>query len=70
MTIEHNLYMSGPDNKNKIYELLSKKGYVRVVEDAVSLDTNPAWYMQPYEDWYVNSKMIDELDLKWTQLEV
>lgn len=70
MTIEHNLYMSGPDNKNKIYNLLSKNGYVRVIENAVVLDTNPAWHMKPYEDWYVNSKIINELDLKWTQLEV
>lgn len=63
MTIEHNLYCMGPENKNKIYELLSSHGYVRVVEDAVSLDTNPAWYLKPYEDWYVNESIINELDL-------
>ena len=55
MTIEHNLYCNGPDQKNKIFDLLSKRGYVRVVEDAVCLDTNPAWNNKPYEDWYVNS---------------
>jgi FkbM family methyltransferase len=63
MTVEHNLYCMGPENKNKIYDLLSSNGYIRVVEDAVSLDTNPAWHMKPYEDWYVNQSIINELDL-------
>lgn len=63
MTVEHNLYAVGDENKNKIYELLTAYGYVRVVEDAVSLDTNPAWYLKPYEDWYVNEEIIKDLDL-------
>jgi FkbM family methyltransferase len=52
LTVEHNLYMNGPDNKNKIFELLISKGYTRVVDNAVCLDPNPNWYNKPYEDWY------------------
>lgn len=52
MTIEHNLYCDGPEKKDKLYELLTRNGYVRVVDNAPCLDPNPAWYMQPYEDWY------------------
>lgn len=55
MTVEHNLYLDGPENKEKIYDLLTKKGFVRVVEDAPCLDKNPQWYNKPYEDWYINS---------------
>lgn len=65
MTVEHNLYMCGPERKNKLYEILSSNGFIRVVEDAVCLDTNPAWYNQPYEDWYVSAEFLREKDL-WT----
>jgi FkbM family methyltransferase len=52
ITVEHNLYMNGPGNKNKIFELLTSKGYTRIVDNAVCLDPNPNWYNKPYEDWY------------------
>jgi hypothetical protein len=52
ITIEHNLYCDGPEKKNALYELLTRNGYTRVVDNAPCLDPNPAWYMQPYEDWY------------------
>jgi hypothetical protein len=52
ITIEHNLYCDGPAKKNALYELLTRNGYTRVVDNAPCLDPNPAWYMQPYEDWY------------------
>lgn len=59
ITIEHNLYMGGPAQKDRIYELLSDQGFIRVVEDAPVLDnSNPAWFMQPYEDWYQHSDFI------------
>jgi len=58
ITVEHNLYSDGPDRKEKIYNLLSTKGFIRVVEDAPCLDNNPQWYNKPYEDWYVNSSII------------
>lgn len=53
MTVEHNLYCEGPYNKHRIFELLTKRGFVRVVEDAKCLDPNPTWHNQPYEDWYI-----------------
>jgi len=52
LTVEHNLYINGPQNKNKIFELLISKGYTRAVDNAVCLDPNPNWYNKPYEDWY------------------
>ena len=63
MTVEHNLYCWGDENKNKIYELLTKNGFVRVVEDAPCLDTHPSVYQQPYEDWYVNTTILKEVNL-------
>lgn len=53
ITVEHNLYAHGPEQKNEIFKLLTAVGYERLVEDAPCLDTTPGWYMQPYEDWYV-----------------
>ena len=52
MTVEHNLYCSNSMQKDKIYKLLSEKGFERIVEDAKCLDTNPLYYNKPYEDWY------------------
>lgn len=58
MTVEHNLYMNGPTEKEKLFQLLSNKGFIREVEDAPCLDNNPLWHMKPYEDWYVNKNLI------------
>ena len=63
MTVEHNLYCWGDANKIRLYELLTSKGYTRVVEDAPCLDTNPMYYQQPYEDWYVNSTILEKVNL-------
>ena len=52
MTIEHNLYADGPSKKDAIYEILTAQGYIRVVDNALCLDPNPAYHHQPYEDWY------------------
>jgi FkbM family methyltransferase len=52
ITVEHNLYLNGPENKNKIFDLLSSKGYIRLMDNAVCLDPNPDWFNKPYEDWY------------------
>lgn len=49
-TIEHNVYSEGPERKNKIYDLLTKNGYVRVFEDVKCPDPN--YLNQPFEDWY------------------
>lgn len=48
MTIEHNLYLVGDKFKTKIYNLLTSKGYTRVV-DNVNCPTGP------YEDWYAKT---------------
>jgi FkbM family methyltransferase len=58
MTVEHNLYCDGNDRKNKIYNLLTKNGFERVVEDAPCLDKNPLYFNKPYEDWYINKKLL------------
>ena len=58
MTIEHNLYCDGDVRKNKIYDLLTKNGFERVVEDAPCLDKNPLYFNKPYEDWYINKKLL------------
>jgi FkbM family methyltransferase len=58
MTIEHNLYCDGNERKDLIYNLLTSKGFTRVVDNAVCLDKNPLYYNKPYEDWYVNNKLL------------
>ncbi len=58
MTVEHNLYCNGPYNKDRLFELLSSKGFVRMVENAPCLDPNPLYYNQPYEDWYVHASLV------------
>ena len=54
ITVEHNSYMDGPAKKDALFELLSRNGFDRVVNDAKCLDPYPLWYMKPYEDWYLN----------------
>ena len=58
ITVEHNLYCDGDTRKNQIFELLTKNGFYRVVDNAPCLDPNPEWYNKPYEDWYVNNKLL------------
>ena len=52
ITVEHNLYCEGPANKDRLFDLLTHRGFTRVVEDAPCLDT--AYFGLPYEDWYCN----------------
>ena len=58
ITVEHNLYCDGDTRKNQIFELLTKNGFSKVVDNAPCLDPNPEWYNKPYEDWYVNNKLL------------
>jgi hypothetical protein len=58
MTVEHNLYADGPAHKEAIYRFLAEHGFDRVVDNAPCLDPNPLYYMQPYEDWYMNSAFL------------
>lgn len=52
MTIETNLYLEGVAKKEKLYNLLTAKGYIRTHEDVIS----PAG--DPFEDWYVHKNYI------------
>ena len=58
ITVEHNLYYTNADHKNKIYDILNKNGFIRVKEDVVCLDKNPLFYNKPYEDWYIHQDYI------------
>jgi putative sugar O-methyltransferase len=51
ITVEHNLYIDGPENKNKLNNLLTSNGYVLYKEN-VMCDNNP------FEDWYVHSSFL------------
>ena len=62
ITLEHNLYVDGPKNKDLLHKLLTEKGFIRVIDNVVCLDRSPHVYNQPYEDWYVNSKCEDILN--------
>lgn len=58
ITIEHNLYLNGPEQKNKLYELLTRNNFIRDVDNALCLDPDPRYYGKPYEDWYINKKYL------------
>jgi hypothetical protein len=60
ITVEHNSYLVGENNKNQIFKLLTSKGFIRVHNDVVCEDKNPLYYKKPYEDWYVNSKLFEQ----------
>ena len=52
ITVEHNLYCDGPENKNKINELLTKNGYNLFFDNVTSNNL-------PFEDWYVYGEIND-----------
>lgn len=51
ITIEHNLYLRGPEHKDAIYSLLTALDFERVCEDVVA----PGY--GAYEDWFRNSAL-------------
>jgi hypothetical protein len=54
-TVEHNLYMKNdPKMKNDLYNFLTEKGYIRVVENVTCVDSHNG----PFEDWYVHKDYI------------
>jgi FkbM family methyltransferase len=61
ITLEHNLYVDGPANKDLLYEFLTSKGFVRVVDNAICTTPGEHYNVQ-FEDWYVNSKCEDILN--------
>lgn len=52
ITVEHNLYCDGPENKNKINEILTSNGY-KLYRDNVCCEN------APFEDWYVYGEIND-----------
>jgi FkbM family methyltransferase len=51
VTVEHNLYINGPNNKNQIKEILTNNDYV-LIKDNVSHQNNP------FEDWYAHKSIL------------
>jgi FkbM family methyltransferase len=51
LTVEHNSYQVGTENKNKIYDILTKNNYVLVKND-VSCQGNI------FEDWYAHKEIL------------
>jgi FkbM family methyltransferase len=49
LTIEHNLYLDGPTEKKKIYDLMIKSGFERVKENVLAPTKHG---MVPFEDWF------------------
>ncbi len=52
MTVEHNLYTGGADNKQKIKDILINNGYV-ISHENVKHDN------LEFEDWYINKKYLN-----------
>jgi hypothetical protein len=52
ITIEHNQYLEGFERQQRIYEYLSKQGFLRTNKDVKCLDPN--YFGLIYEDWYEN----------------
>jgi FkbM family methyltransferase len=50
LTIEHNLYIEGPENKKKIQNILLHNNYILIKEN-VSCDNHP------FEDWYIHQSI-------------
>jgi len=55
ITFEHDLYSRGPDLKNQMKEIMDKNGYVLCVEDVCNCS-----HQDPFEDWYINPKYVNE----------
>jgi len=60
LTIEHNLYCQGQGFKNEIFNYLSSKGYIRVVDNAGDLaDIEDLHRRYLFEDWYIDPRLVD-----------
>jgi FkbM family methyltransferase len=60
ITVEHNLYCTNSIKKDKIYNLLTKNNFIRDKEDVLCLHPDPSVYGKPYEDWYINRKLLNK----------
>ena len=52
ITVEHNLYDGGPENKNKIKKILIENDYI-IKEENIESDG------LPFEDWYIHKSFIE-----------
>jgi hypothetical protein len=60
LTIEHNLYCQGPKFKNEIFNYLSTKGYIRIVDNIGDLaDIEDLHRRYVFEDWYIDPRLVD-----------
>jgi len=60
LTIEHNLFCQGPKFKNEIFNYLSTKGYIRIVDNIGDLaDIEDLHRRQLFEDWYIDPRLVD-----------
>jgi hypothetical protein len=60
LTIEHNLYCQGQGLKNEIFNYLSAKGYIRIVDNAGDLaDIEDLHRRHLFEDWYIDPRLVD-----------
>jgi FkbM family methyltransferase len=50
ITVEHNLYLSGPSNKNMIKQILLNNNYILVKENIED-------HNNPFEDWYIHKSI-------------
>jgi len=53
-TIEHNAYLDGGKLKEKVRQIMSENGYLRVPESEQTVDVNN------FEDWFFHKKMANE----------
>ena len=69
-TVEHNLYLKkDPTMKNGIYDILSKNGYIRAVENIACKDSH--W--GAFEDWYLHedyAHLNESVDLSFVKKSV
>jgi len=52
-TIEHNLYIDGPENKEKIKKIMLENGYECLKENVLAPTSNG---LVPFEDWFAKTK--------------
>ena len=58
ITFEHDLYTRGDKLKNHMKNIMEKNGYVLAVENVCNCSNDT--YEDPFEDWYINPKYVDE----------
>jgi len=54
ITVEHNLYIDGPENKMKIKEILEKNDYICIRENVAYTKNG---LNNPFEDWYIHKSL-------------